>query len=231
MSLLANQTAINTTQDFFVTSAGTVESVVQGSNILIGGTSTDPVINFPGPFLTQIVAGSNISITETTVSGAVTATINAPGGEDNPAFYANTQALGTTTNIPAGGSFTFSQVPSAYFVNSNALYRVTIGYEITLATFSATPTGNLNFVIFNGTSVVMDTFNHSMTANIANADANIGATLTTVFRPSQTGGVFFGVLNNTTATVSPLNINFTNYAVEQITDNLTLITSVPPPPP
>jgi hypothetical protein len=227
MSLLANQTAINTTQDFFVTSAGTVESVVQGSNILIGGTSTDPVINFPGPFYTQIVAGSNISISETTVSGAVTATINSAGGEDNPAFYANTQAIGGTANAPPAGSALISQVNSAYFVNSNALYRVTVGYEITLATFSATPTGNLNFYLYNGASVVMATANHSMTANITNGNANIGATLTTVFRPSQAGGVFFGVTNNTTATVSPVNINYTTYAVEQITDNLTLIGSIP----
>ena len=41
MSILTNQTAINTTQDFFV------QSVVQGSNVVLGGTASDPVINVP----------------------------------------------------------------------------------------------------------------------------------------------------------------------------------------
>jgi hypothetical protein len=226
MSLLANQTAINTSQDFFVTSAGTVESVGAGSNVVLSGTSTDPVINVPGPFVRSITAGSNITITGT----ASVPIINAPGGEDNPAFYANTQAIGASTSVPSAGSATLNQVNPAYFVNSNALYRLTVGYQIVLATFASAPTGNLNFYLFNAGNAVMATANHSMTANIVNGSNNIGATLTTVFRPSQSGNVYFGVANRTTQTVSPVTINYMTYAVEQITDNLTLIGSIPQPP-
>jgi hypothetical protein len=201
MSLLANQTAVNPATNFFATSAGGtyVASVGAGSNVVISGTATNPVVNVAG-------------------------------GEDNPAFYANTQAIGATTSVPSAGAYTFNTVNPAYFVNSNALYRVTVGYEITQATFASAPTGNLNFILFNGASVLMDTANHVMTATIPNGNANIGATLTAIFRPSQAVSVSFGVVNNTTQTVSPLNINYTNYAVEQITDNLTLITSIPQPP-
>lgn len=241
MSILTNQTAINFAENFFTTASTTgVETVTAGSNLSLSGTLTNPTVNFPGPFVTSITAGSNITVTNATVGGAVTTTINSVGGEDNSASYANPNVITLTLpTINVNGIPNVGFINPALYPNLNKLYRVTICYEYASATFATTPVGSLTLSLFATVSPSpLILCNHSIpfSASLANGNQNIGGILTAVFRPVPAGGggsasLFLSMLNNTTAVLSGALIVFNVFSVEEITDNFTLISSAILPPP
>ena len=199
MSLLINQTAVNTTSDFFATSANS--------------------------YVNTIVAGSNI-----TVSGTSNVTINTPG---NAVSYTNPNLV-SFAPVPgaAGTANTIALINPALYPNVNKLYRLTINYEYASATFATTPNGNITLSIFNNASPNLLLATHSVpfTANLANGDSNIGGVLTVIFRPSAAvggGTVAMGLisLNSSGATLTSASCVCTVFAVEEITDNFTLLTS------
>jgi hypothetical protein len=208
MSLLANQTAINTLSNLFATSANS--------------------------YVNTIVAGSNI-----TVSGTSNATINAPG---NSVSYANPNVVSFSVVPGATGTAgTIGFINTALYPNVNKLYRLTICYEYASATFATTPSGNITLSIFNNASPSLLLATHSVpfTANLANGDSNIGGVLTAVFRPAAAGGggvVALGLtsLNSSGVALTSASCVATVFAVEEITDNFTLITTsgggLTPPP-
>ena len=145
MSLLTTQTAINTTTDFFATSAGVVESVQQGSNVVLGGTANDPVINVPGPFVRQITQGSNI-----TASGTSNITLNVPtgaGGSSATNIPVPSSAPGTPVvqiTITDGNIANYYNVASALLPgNGSNVYRFTGNFFVVSGTCSG-PGGNIS---------------------------------------------------------------------------------------
>lgn len=241
MSILTNQTAINFAENFFTTAATTgVETVTAGSNLVLSGTVTNPTVNFAGPFVTSITAGSNITVTNATVAGAVTTTINSVGGEDNSASYANPNVISLSI-----GTIAVNAIPNLGFINpalypnQNKLYRVTICYEYASATFATTPVGSLTLSLFSTVSPnPLILCNHSIpfSGNLVDGNQNIGGILIGVFRPVAAGGggsasLFISMLNNTNATLNSASIVFNVFSVEEITDNFTLISSAILPPP
>jgi hypothetical protein len=199
MSLLINQTAVNPTQDFFATSANS--------------------------YVNTIVAGSNI-----TVSGTSNVTINAVNGTTsytNPNLVSFEVVPGAT-----GTAGTIALINPALYPNVNSLYRLTICYEYASATFATTPSGNITLSIFNNASPSLLLATHSVpfTANLANGDSNIGGVLTAVFRPGSAvggGSVALGLtsLNSSGAALTSSSCVMTVFAVEEITETFTLLTT------
>lgn len=241
MSILTNQTAINFAENFFTTSATTgVETVTAGSNLVLSGTATNPTVNFAGPFVTSITGGSNITVTNATVGGAVTTTINSVGGEDNSASYANPNVI--TLSLPTiavGGSPNVSFINPALYPNVNKLYRVTICYEYASATFATTPVGSLTlslFAPFSPNALILCNHSVPFTGSLADGNQNIGGIITAIFRPATASGggsakLYLSMLNNTTAILSSAFIVFNVFSMEEITDNFTLVSSALLPPP
>jgi len=112
MSLLINQTAVNPTKDFFV------ESVVQGSNVVVGGTANNPVIN--------VTAGAG---------GSSATNIPVPSSAPGTPVQQLTIADGSIAN--------YYNVSSNFFVgNGSNVYRFTGNFFVVSGT-CAGPGGNM----------------------------------------------------------------------------------------
>jgi hypothetical protein len=178
-----------------------------------------------GGGVASIIAGSNVS-----VSGTSNVTINAVNGTTS---YTNPNLVSFA--IPGGASGTpvsIGFINPALYPNVNSLYRLTINYEYADATFGATPSGPITLSIFNNASPNLLLATHSVpfTANLANGDQNIGGLLTVVFRPAAAvggGSVALGLigLNSSGQTLTTATCVCTVFAVEEITETFTLLTT------
>ena len=185
MSLLANQTAINTTQDFFATAGGVVESVVQGSNVVVGGTATIPIINV------------------TTGAGGSSATnIPVPSSAPGTPVQQLTIADGSIAN--------YYNVASNFFVgNGSNVYRFTGNFFVVSGT-CAGPGGNISVL----TTVQPSNQVIACSSAYASSNATSGPTTcfwsqSAEFIPASGESLTIKVRNNTGGALSNLVLDAT----------------------
>jgi hypothetical protein len=163
-------------------------------------------------------------------------------GSANSTSYANPNVVNfTIPGLASGAGATLALVNPLLYTDVNKLYRLTICYEYASATFATTPSGPITLSIFNGNipSLLLATHSVPFTATVPNGNQNIGGVLTAIIRPvaaSGGGTVAMGlvVLNSSGVVLTSASVVCTVFAVEEITDNFTLITTtagglIPPP--
>lgn len=220
MSILPSQTLVNEDISFYALNSaqGVVTTVTQGSNIIITGTSTDPIISAVGA-VTSLTEGSNIDITGTSnvpIISAVGASIN------NVSRYGSKTATLAAPVLSNGFVSLFTIAPT-YFSDANSSYLLTASYQVTSAECSNV-TGGLGIQVNLGNSLVGTSFiplnSQSTWTNLSNVPNE--AVIARTFLPSQFPGsnLSFLFVNNTNGTFSNASLAFDISITSLTTSNI-----------
>jgi hypothetical protein len=132
-----------------------VQTVTAGSNVVLTGTATNPIINATEQAggVATVTAGTNITLTGT----ATDPIINSDGGNNFVSYNVGggfSASPYTVTNLDNGAFVTLTTLDhTVSYPQSGAAYQLTFSWSIRSATFESTPSGNVYAVVLNGPDV------------------------------------------------------------------------------